>query len=174
MTKNGLYTDQLALKICSRLAAGMSLRKVCRAKDTPSRETVLQWVANKPDFRALYVDSLLAGGLGAGDEVEACNDEHDAVIADLRAKLIEPKAAMAMIMAIRAKQDALKWIAARKNPKVWGNKLALVGADGGAIKHRHRYDLSKLSDAQFDALEGILGGPADPGGDGAGEETTQH
>lgn len=43
----------------------------------------------------------------------------------------------------------------------------------GKIEHRH-VDLSKLNDAQLDALEGIVGAAAPAGGDPSGEEKTRH
>ena len=70
----------------------------------------------------------------------------------------------------RIRVDSRKWLLSKVLPKIYGDKVDV----SGLIKHDHQHDLSKLSDADLDALEGIVGkasgAPADPGGEG----TTRH
>lgn len=44
------YTVELADKICELLAGGLSMRKICAKADMPSRQTVMAWQAENPDF----------------------------------------------------------------------------------------------------------------------------
>lgn len=47
------YDAELAAWICARLAAGESLRSICRAdKAMPTEKTVWNWARSHPDFRA--------------------------------------------------------------------------------------------------------------------------
>lgn len=74
--------------------------------------------------------------------------------------------------------DGLKWAASRMAPRVYGDRVALTGHDGGAVKHAHKLDVSKASDEQLDQLEKLVtaigGGVADAGGDQGREGETQH
>ena len=49
-----LYSDDLADRICERIARGESLVEICRADDLPSETTVYRWLAEKPVFREMY------------------------------------------------------------------------------------------------------------------------
>ena len=49
-----LYSEAIAEEICLRLCMGQSLRRICRDKDMPSRETVFTWLACRADFLDRY------------------------------------------------------------------------------------------------------------------------
>lgn len=46
MARPSIYTTELAQAICKRLAAGESLRAICRDDEMPDRETVHNWHIN--------------------------------------------------------------------------------------------------------------------------------
>ena len=49
------YTPELAAEICERMAAGESLRSICRSEDMPSEITVRRWaIENREGFSAQY------------------------------------------------------------------------------------------------------------------------
>lgn len=47
MGRPTLFTDELALEICERIANGRSLRSVCLDKDMPHMATVMRWLDAK-------------------------------------------------------------------------------------------------------------------------------
>ena len=51
------YTVKLTEKICTRLALGESMRKICDDADMPSRRTVLRWLGDHEEFRTLYAEA---------------------------------------------------------------------------------------------------------------------
>ena len=58
MGRPSTFTPELAAKICEQLAAGMSLRAICREEGMPDRETVARWVVNDVDgFAAKYAQA---------------------------------------------------------------------------------------------------------------------
>ena len=50
-----LYTHELAEKVCSYIADGLSLRSIQKISGMPSRFTIFNWLKNKPEFLNLYV-----------------------------------------------------------------------------------------------------------------------
>jgi hypothetical protein len=54
------YTPDLGALICARLAAGESLRSICRSDTSmPTEKTVWNWARSHPEFAALRVRALL-------------------------------------------------------------------------------------------------------------------
>ena len=120
------YTRALADAVCSRLAAGESLRAICRDPDMPSRETVRLWREGQRN----------AGAEFAGRYARAQDEK-----ADLYAEqvLIESRAALTAttnheVQARKLMADNLKWTASRMLPRRWGDKveIAVGGAANGA------------------------------------------
>jgi hypothetical protein len=47
-----LFTPELGREICAQVAAGESLREICRGPDTPHRTSVRRWANRDPQFAA--------------------------------------------------------------------------------------------------------------------------
>lgn len=117
-----LYTPELAAKITARLSGGLSLRRLCRQNDMPAFQTVLRWVGERADFREQYVRALEARGCNYAEQV-----------VDVGQRVL---AGEIPSDAGRVAIDALKWAASRMAPRVYGDRIALTGADGGDIGMR--------------------------------------
>lgn len=114
------YTQELAERICQRLAAGTSLRNICKAEDMPSISTVCLWVIQNrregeaAPFSEQYARARQAQAMQMADEIVDISDEsvgHD----------------MSGVMAYRLKVDTRKWYLSKVLPKVYGEKLTLAG-----------------------------------------------
>jgi len=144
--------------ICDRLIDGESLRAICDDVTMPAKSTVMKWLASgqHPQFVDQYARAR---------EIAADTDFDDIAHYSRQAAqgVIEPAAATAAI-------NGLKWVAGKKAPKKYGDtqKHEHTGAGGGPIQ---TVDLSRVSDADLDRLEAILGG-SDPGRDQGGESET--
>lgn len=114
------YSPELAAKITARLAGGLSLRRVCRADEMPHVATVMRWFGENAGFREQYARAMEARGMGYAEQIV---DVGQRVLAGE----IAPDAARVGI-------DALKWAAARMAPRVYGDRVALTGADGGPLQ----------------------------------------
>ncbi len=100
--------------ICARIAGGESLRTICLDKDLPTPQGVRKWLnADKDgDLVAKYARAREEQADFYADEIiEIADDES-----------IEPNSRRIMV-------DARIWIASRLKPKVYGDKLAIGGAD---------------------------------------------
>src|SRR5277367_6285692 len=49
-----LYTKELAREVCSRIAAGESLRQICNKEEMPAPSTVCLWVLDHEEFAEQY------------------------------------------------------------------------------------------------------------------------
>lgn len=128
-----VYSPDLTEKICTRLAAGDSLRKICTDEDMPSKSTVLLWVVT-PDheFSDQYIRAREAAGYSHADTMVDLADqvqEEDG---------IDPQRA-------RVAMHGLAWAAERMAPKAHHSKVAheLTGKGGGPI------ETSDVSDREF-------------------------
>lgn len=132
------YTDKLASEICNRLAAGESLRSICRTEDMPPESTIRGWVVDDvKGFSAQYARARDLGLDCMADEILDIADddtEHPA-----RTKI---------------RFDARRWYLSKLAPKRYGEKQQLehTGKDGGPIETNATIDPSKLSSAALREL----------------------
>ncbi len=111
--KNGRSSDYLpevAADICSQLADGESLRKVCERPGMPAKATVFRWLAQHEEFRDQYA--------------KATETRADAIFEemfDIADSVAEEAAAVGKA---RLRIDTRKWALARMNPKKYGDKVS--------------------------------------------------
>lgn len=135
------YTPEIAAAICERLAAGQSLRAICRDDDMPAEATVRKWaVEDVNGFSAQYTRSRDIGLDAIADDVfEIADNERGDPTRD------------------RLRFDARRWYLSKLAPKKYGDKVTNEhsGPDGGAIQKevRHTFDLTGLTDDELDQLE---------------------
>lgn len=113
------YSDEIAEAICARLAAGESLRSICRGDDFPSTQTVFSWFRKHPDFLDQYAR---AKNESADALVEEMLDIADDDTADTQRS--------------RLRVDTRKWIASKLKPKKYGDRaeLEITGENGGPVR----------------------------------------
>ncbi len=127
MAKRGrptTYTSELADQVCSRIAEGNSLRKVCKDFALPSPNTVRAWAREHEGFRGRYHQARQDQGHAYADKA-----------ADLADELLEhPDRDKAN--SYKVALDALKWSAAKLHPAAYGDKIEL--------KHQHNIGLTGI------------------------------
>jgi hypothetical protein len=106
-------TQEVFTAICERIANGESLRSICDEKDMPDRSTVIRRLEADEAFRNQYARAREAQADHEFDEIKA--------IADL--------ATAEDVQVARLRIDARRWRAGKLRPKVYGDKLAIGGAD---------------------------------------------
>lgn len=163
MARPSSFNEAIANEICERIADGDSLRSICDGDEFPERRTVFRWLAN-PEHEAFRRQYALAR--------EASADADDDDIRDMAGRVekgaLDPQAARVAI-------DAKKWSAGKRKPKVYGDKVALVGGgkDDAPIQHSHSFDLTAASDEELDVIERVIRRTANPGGDQGGAGTPE-
>ncbi len=104
--------------VCERIAGGESLQGICAEmrkddpKAFPAASTVLLWKDSAPELAECYARAKEERGEFHGNQV----------LTKAMDETIEPNSRKIMV-------DALKWTASKLYPRVYGDKLALGGAD---------------------------------------------
>lgn len=124
-----LYSQELALEICSHIATGMSLRKVCEMDNMPVMTTVWRWLSDedKEWFQQQYVRAKESSAEADQEKLEDIGDE-----AIRAAETTDKMRAGAVVAAYKLKADVIKWAMSKKKPKKYGEKLDLT-SDGKAL-----------------------------------------
>ncbi|MCH7928914.1 MAG: hypothetical protein IIA01_00215 [Proteobacteria bacterium] len=122
-----IYSDELAATICTRLAGGESLRRICGDDDMPGESTVHGWLVAEEhkDFETNY---QLARQLQAdrfADEILEISDDadNDFTAGEKGGKVVNHE----HISRSRLRVDTRKWLMSKVAPKVYGDKLQHTG-----------------------------------------------
>ena len=109
MSKKSTYTDEIANRICERMIEGEDIVTICKDAEMPSRATVYRWMDEHPAFEAQCARAR-----------EGLADFEAARIAKI-AQDCTPESAPAD----RVKLAALQWLASKRSPKRWGDKIEI-------------------------------------------------
>ncbi|AXF65010.1 ubiquitin carboxyl-hydrolase [Leclercia sp. W17] len=104
------YLPEVAADICSLLAEGESLRKVCERPGMPNKATVFRWLAQHEEFRDQYA--------------KATETRADAIFEDMFDIADSVTEEAAAVAKARLRIDTRKWALARMNPKKYGDKVS--------------------------------------------------
>lgn len=112
-----IYSEELADRICDRLADGESLRKICTDDSMPHRTTVVRWQNSNEEFAAKcararedqadYMDDLIL------DVANACTNE--------------------TAQADKVKISAYQWRASKLKPKKYGERVEAIHEAGDSL-----------------------------------------
>ena len=150
--------DEIAKRICERMACGESLRQICRDDDMPTEGAVRGWV--------IYDHHGFASRYAHARELRA--DVWADQILDIAR---EVPADAAHVARAKLEIDAIKWTASKLMPRRYGEHLttALTGANGGPIKTEQSFtEFKDMSDEDLFTLREILKRYAGPEGEDEG------
>lgn len=124
MTRPSIYTEQVAETICSRIAGGEPLTRICKSADMPGYTTVMRWLSSNEAFRVMYTRAK-------EDQADTLADE----IIDIADGVTKARSAE-QVAAARLRVDARKWTAAKLKPRKYGERTVseIVGDGGGPVK----------------------------------------
>ena len=151
MGRPSIYTPELASAICERLAAGESLRAICRDAAMPARSVVHGWVVDDVNgFAAQYARSRDLGLDEMADELMDVADDGRNDWIERESKRTGETYTMVNEEAIgrsRLRVDARKWYLSKMAPKRYGesSKVELTGANGGPVQFSDTERAAKLS-----------------------------
>lgn len=133
------YTPARANFILEKLAEGVSLREICREHDDmPDESSVRKWAIDDVDgFRARYTTARELGYHSMADEIFDIADDgrNDWMTRhNERAGTSEEVPNNEHMNRSRLRVDTRKWFLAKVLPKIYGEKIAVTGGDGGALK----------------------------------------
>jgi hypothetical protein len=132
-----LYAPEIVETICERLAAGETLRAICRDDDMPSEATVRNWALDDTGgFFAQYTRARDVGYAGWFDEIREIADTPVEGTKTVSKPTGTETTTGDMIEHRRLQIDARKWMLSKALPKVYGDRLSaeLSGPNGGPIE----------------------------------------
>jgi hypothetical protein len=117
-----LYSEALVETICNRIAAGESMRSVCRSEGMPDRQTVLNWLDTHEEFSAKYARARLHQADSVDDDIVDMLDE-------VKTGTLDPQAARVLLA-------GYQWRASKLSPKKYGDRVDLTHSapDGGPVR----------------------------------------
>lgn len=110
------YDPEIAAEILDRLAAGETLRSICRSDGMPSDMSVRRWAAEDRDgFSSRYAKARDEGMHVMADEIVEIADSPSGDVQRDRLRV-----------------DTRKWLLSKIVPKVYGDKTMVSGDPEGA------------------------------------------
>lgn len=128
-----LYTPELAALICERLAAGETLRAICRDEIMPSPQTVLGWKRADRQFSEQYDAARRAGYELMADELLDIADDgtNDYVERERENGTKHVVFDAEHVQRSRLRCDNRKWLLSKALPKIYGDKIQHTGGGEG-------------------------------------------
>jgi len=130
-----IYTSELAAQICEHIAQGKSLRTIAELEDMPAQSTIMAWLdGSRPEFSEQYARAHEAYADKLAEETLLIADDSSRdTYVDSEGNV---KTDSEAIQRSRLRVDTRKWLASKKAPKKYGDKIVQehTGADGGAIQ----------------------------------------
>lgn len=126
------------MAICKGLAEGMTLRQVCKSDDMPPESTVRGWALNDVGgFAAHYARAREIGYHAMADELVEISDDgsNDYIEREIEAGRMVTEYNGEHVARSRLRVDSRKWLLSKALPKIYGDKVALTGPEGGPIEH---------------------------------------
>ncbi len=122
VARPSIYTDELAVEICKRLAAGDSLRKICDADDMPNRDTVHTWVLTIPSFSDHYARAREMQAEHYLDEIIEIADDSmmDKFVDDNGNERTDSE----VVARSKLRVDTRKWAMSKMAPRKFGDKIS--------------------------------------------------
>lgn len=124
MGRPSTFTPERAAAICERLAAGESLRAICRDEGMPSQRVVFEWLAADGAFAQQYARARSQGLDEVAQEIIEISDEVE-VEAVQDGEAVTLKLDATAVARNRLRVDARKWLLAKLAPKKYGERLNL-------------------------------------------------
>ena len=122
------FTSAIASAICTRLAAGETLRAICRDRSLPAEEVVRGWVIDRPAFASAFKRAREIGYATLADQIlEIADDASADSYVDEKGK---PRADAEAIQRSRLRIETRKWLLMKVLPRVWGDRPDTDAANG--------------------------------------------
>lgn len=136
------YSDELAEKICEKIANGRSLRSICAEDGVPPMKTIYRWLEANEEFRHQYAR--------ARDKQADYFAEEIIEIAD------SAEAESAAVSKAKLQIDARKWAASKIAPKKYGDKQEIdVKSSDGSMTPAVRLNAEEFRKIAEDVLNKV-------------------
>lgn len=135
MGRPTIYTEELGVEICARMACGVGIKRIAEADDMPEARTIFRWAVDEAHpFCHQYALARKIQAEGFVDEITAIVDDGaNDFISTEKGDIVNAEA----IQRSRLRFQARQWLASKFLPKVYGDKLNVESA--GTVDVNVRY-----------------------------------
>jgi hypothetical protein len=140
------YTEEMADKICERIADGESLKAICEDEGMPHKATVFKWLGENTSFSDKYARAREAQADALFDDILSIADDGRNDWMEKQNEDGETWGWRENGEALRRSQlriDARKWMAGKLRPKKYSEKLQVEGS----MTHEAGDSIKALMDA---------------------------
>jgi len=128
------YSKELAIDICSRIAEGESLTKICQEKNMPSKGLFLKWVlkAESGDEKYIALRDQYARAMSVRTELmreEIMEIADDGTNDWMKNEKGEDVLNHEHVQRSKLRIDTRKWLMSKLEPKKYSEKLQIGGSD---------------------------------------------
>jgi hypothetical protein len=125
------FSQEVFDSICTQIADGKSLRSICAQDGMPTTTSVMRWLKEDDggELREQYTRAREAQADTIFDEILEIADDGRNDWMEQRGESEGYTLNGEHVQRSRLRIDARKWMAGKLRPKVYGDKLALGGAD---------------------------------------------
>lgn len=116
------YTIELGKTVCQYILLGYTIKQIGAIKGMPSRVTIYEWLRIHEEFSDEYAKVREESAHTVADSVLEIAEE-------VRKGRLAPDQGRVVI-------DAAKWAAGKRKPKVYSDKLQVIGDDSNPIRHK--------------------------------------
>lgn len=129
-----IYTDELALKVCSEIAStSKSLRTICKDLDV-CVATVLSWLRDKPEFLAQYARAKEEQADFLIEEmIDIADDGSNDLMTITKGDVTYEQENKEVTNRSKLRVETRKWIASKLKPKKYGDKVQTEHSGSVAI-----------------------------------------
>jgi hypothetical protein len=160
MSRPTIRTIELEDDILSRIACGESLRGICREDGMPNISTVIRWLDADENFARKYTRAReMQAEMLADEMLEIADDGTNDWMEkkDQKGNVTGWALNGEAVARSKLRLEQRRWWAEKLRPKVYGNKVAVGGADDmPAIKTSAQLDVSNLSLDELEVLGAAL------------------
>ena len=142
MAQVSTYNQNDADTICSALSDGHTLLSICDAMGL-AYKTATDWEDRHPEHGANAARARELGCRAMAEQILTISDTpHLGVIRTIKPDGTVEERHEDMTQHRRLQVDSRKWLLSKWASKLYGDKVALTGADGGAIKSESTVTIS--------------------------------
>lgn len=129
-----IYSQELADKVCERIAEGKSMRTVCALDDMPGMSTVFRWFREHPEFREQYARATEERTEAMSEDIlDIADDGSNDLMTIQKGNQTYEIENKEVTNRSRLRVDTRKWLMSKMKPKKYGDRVD-VTSDGKAIK----------------------------------------
>lgn len=129
------YTIDIARDICTKLAHGIPMTKICKQEGMPDISTVYRWLLKDKEFCDMYARAREDAADTLADEIiEISDDASNDTITQRHGNNEVEVENREWTNRSRLRVDARKWVAAKLKPRKYSDQLKIDAEIKGDIK----------------------------------------